>query len=161
MSDLVPEGSTVATGPLAKAAYAIGSIGLLSATAADSLAVAGRHTGLPLIGSIELVQAAVILLASAGIVIATVVGGHASVHIVTERVSKPTAARMARAADVVSALVFILLAVGSALILLDLWTGHERSELLHIPLRWLRLIWIVATLVAALQFLRNARKRAA
>ena len=161
MSDLVPASAPIATGPLAKLAYAVGSFGLLAATAADSLAVAGRHTGLPLVGSIELVQAAVVLLASAGILIATIVGGHASVHIVTERVSKRASARLGLIADVVSALVFVFLAIGSAWILVDLWHGYERSELLHIQLRWLRLVWVLTGLVVAVQFLRNARKRAA
>ena len=161
MSDLVPSGVPVASGALAKLAYLLGSIGLLTATAADSIAVAGRHIGFVLLGSIELVQAAVVLLASAGMLIATIVGGHASVHIVTERVSKARAARWARIADVVSALVFLLFAAGSAWVLADLWNGFERSELLHIPLRWLRLLWVVAALLVAVQFLRNARKRTA
>ncbi|MBC2665423.1 TRAP transporter small permease subunit [Novosphingobium flavum] len=149
--------ATKARGPLAQIAYVLGGAGLLAATTTDSLAVAGRHTGLHLLGSIELVQAAVVLLATSAMLIATMVGGHASVHIVTERLPRPTAARLARVASAVSGVTFLLIALGSAWILSDLWNGHERTELLHLPLRWLRLLWIVFALLIAFQFFRRAR----
>lgn len=160
MSDLVPDsGRAAPTGPLARLAYALGSIGLLAATAADATAVAGRHSGFQLLGSIEIVQACVVLLASSGMLIATIVGAHACVHIVTERVSKATATRLGRIADLVSAGLFAILAIGSAWVLADLWTGFERTELLQIPLRWLRLLWVGAAVAITVQFLRNAYRR--
>ena len=89
-----------------KLAYLIGSFGLLAATAADALAVGGRHTGFAFLGSIEVVQAAVVLIASSAMVAATIVGSHASVHILTERLAKPTAHRLARLSDLLSAFLF-------------------------------------------------------
>ena len=47
------------SGPL-KAAIWLGGIALLAATAIDTLAVIGRHLGIPVTGSIELMQAAVL-----------------------------------------------------------------------------------------------------
>jgi TRAP-type C4-dicarboxylate transport system permease small subunit len=156
MTDLVSDGPVVAHGPLARVAYALGALGLLGATLADSIAVAGRHTGLHLLGSIELVQTMVVLLASSAMLIVTIVGGHASVHMVTERLRAPTAARLARIAALLSAFVFLLFAAGSAWISVELWNGHEQTELLRIPLRWLRLLWTLFALLIAARFLRFA-----
>lgn len=158
-SDLVPDHGGTPTSPVAKFAYLLGSAGLLCATAADALAVAGRHTGWHLLGSIELVQAAVVVLASAGMLAVTIGGGHASVHMVTERLSPAAAARLHRLADLASALVFVILAVGSIWVLDELWNGFEQTELLHIPLRWLRLLWIGFALLIAAYFFRNALRR--
>lgn len=161
LSDLGPEHPARARGPLATIAYAVGGAGLLGATAADSLAVAGRHSGFHLLGSIELVQAAVVLLGASAMLIATLTGNHASVHIVTERLSRPAAARLARVASLLSALAFLALAAGSAWVLSDTWSGFEQTELLHIPLRWLRALWVLIALIIAALFLRNAAKGAA
>lgn len=156
LSDLPEDGVAAAGGPLARIAYVLGGIGLLGATATDALAVLGRHTGLHLLGSIELVQAMVVLLGTSAMLIATLVGGHASVHIVTERLSSARAAMLARIAALLSAAVFLLIAAGSAFVAADLWQGHELTELLHLPLRWLRLLWIVFALLIAGTFLRQA-----
>ena len=160
-SDLPGDAAGSAHGPLASLAYVLGGCGLLGATAADALAVAGRHSGIHLLGSIELVQAAVVVLGASAMLIATLVGGHASVHIVTERLSRPTAARLARIASLASALVFLVIAAGSAWVCAELWNGFERTELLHIPLRWLRLFWVIVALVIAGSFLRLALRRPA
>ncbi len=151
-----PEAGTAPAGPIARAAYLLGSAGLLIATASDAIAVAGRHLGFRLIGSIELVQAAVVLLASAAMLAVTIGHGHASVHMVTSRLRPKARTRFARAAALVSAGVFLLLAGGSAWILAELWNGYEQTELLHLPLRWLRLLWVVFALLIALQFARGA-----
>src|SRR4051794_34274762 len=142
--------------PLGRAAYAIGSAGLLVATAADALAVAGRHLGFRILGSIEIVQTSVVLIASSAMVAATIVGAHASVHIVTERLSAAAAARLARLAALLGALTFLILAAGSFWVASDLWGGFEQTELLGISLRWFRALWIAAALLVALLFLRKA-----
>jgi TRAP-type C4-dicarboxylate transport system permease small subunit len=146
-------------GRVGEAAYLVGSLGLLVATAADAIAVAGRHTGIHLLGSIEVVQSAVVLIASSAMVAATIVGSHASVHILTERLPAGTARRLARIAALLSALLFALLAAGSAWVASELWSGFEQTELLGIPLRWLRALWIAAALLIAFLFLRAAARR--
>jgi TRAP-type C4-dicarboxylate transport system permease small subunit len=145
-----------AHGLLTRAAYGLGAVGLLGATGADALAVLGRHTGLHLIGSIELVQGAVVLLGCAAMLIATMIRGHASVHIVTDRLSAVAQRRLARLAALAGAVLFAVLAIGTAWIVGELWAGYEETELLHIPLRWLRVLWFGFTVLIAAHFLYQA-----
>lgn len=140
-------------------AFVIGSIGLLVAMFADALAVLGRHLGLPVLGSIEIVQAGVVLLASAAMFGATLSGAHARVHLVVDRLHGAGKRRLLRCANVLSGLVFVVFAIGSIWIATELWSGHEHSELLHIPLRWLRVLWIVAAISIAIVFFGNALRR--
>lgn len=133
-------------------AFAIGATGLLLAMATDAIAVLGRHLGLPLLGAIELVQTCVVLASAASIVIATLHGSHARVHILTERLPTHWQGYLNRAADLSAACVFVAIAAGSCWILLELWSGHETTELLRIPLRWLRLYWLLAALLVAALF---------
>lgn len=143
-------------GAIAKLAFLIGCCGLLLATAADSIAVLGRHVGFPLLGAIEVVQAAIVLIAASSLVSVTLARGHAGVHILTERLKPVPRRRLAIVADLAAALTVIILVIGSTMILGDLWNGYERSELLHIPLRLLRLLMTVALVVVAIAFLRQA-----
>lgn len=129
--------------------------------AADSIAVLGRHTGFALIGAIEIVQAAIVLIATTSLVSVSLARGHAAVHILTDRLSPRRRTALARAANLVGVVAVLLLAAGSVIILADVWGGHERSELLHIPLRWFRLLMIAALAFVALIFLRNAFERRA
>nr|WP_315381211.1 TRAP transporter small permease subunit [uncultured Sphingomonas sp.] len=155
------ESTTATRPPLVRAMLAIGSAGLLAAMATDALAVAGRHAGIRLVGAIEIVQACIVLIATSAIVLATLVDGHARVHILLERVPPARAALLLRAADALSALVFLGLAIGSAWLASDLWNASEWTEILHLPLRWLRLAWILGALAAALLFARRAVERPA
>jgi TRAP-type C4-dicarboxylate transport system permease small subunit len=161
VSDLAPEGGAVPAGLLTRLAYVLGSIGLVVATASDFLAVAGRHLGFRLIGSIELVQAAVVLLASAAMLAVTIGRGHASVHMLTDRLRPDSRARLARFTALLNAAVFLLVAAGSAWIVIELWNGYEQTELLHLPLRWLRLLWVVFALFIAFEFARTAWRKPA
>lgn len=67
--------------------FYVGAAGLLFAIGADALAVLGRHLGIPLLGSIELMQAAILLASSAAMVLATVAKKHAVVHLLIDRLS--------------------------------------------------------------------------
>lgn len=148
--------ATPVTGFAGKVAFYIGSVGLLLATAADSIAVLGRHTGFALLGSIEIVQAAIVFIAAASMVSVTLSHGHAAVHIVTDRLSPPRQRQFTRIAALFAAVAVGLLIAGSVILLGDVWDGHERSELLHIPLRWFRLLMIIALGVVAVLFLKAA-----
>ncbi|MBA4762469.1 TRAP transporter small permease [Sphingomonas sp.] len=147
------------TGIAGRAAFYIGSAGLVLAMAADSIAVLGRHTGFALLGAIEIVQAAIVLIAASSMVAVTLSRGHAAVHILTDRLSPARRATLARVANLLGALAVLLLAAGSLILLGDLWNGHERSELLHIPLRWFRLLMIAALVFVAILFVRHAFSR--
>jgi TRAP-type C4-dicarboxylate transport system permease small subunit len=140
---------------LTRVSFLLGAVGLLSAMLIDAGAVIGRHLGVPLLGSIELVESCVVLMASASLVGTTLGQGHASVHILTERLSAAGRARMRRASDGLSAAFFAVLAIGSMIVARDLWGGDERTELLGLPLAPLRALWcasavgIVALFIAA------------
>lgn len=127
--------------------------------AIDALAVLGRHTGISLLGSIELVQTTVVLIATSAMISATLAGTHAAVHILTERLPARANRVLARFANFLSAIVFLLMVAGSSWIATDLWSGFEQTELLQIPLRWFRLLAIFAFALVAGLFLLAALRR--
>jgi len=131
---------------LTRLSFGLGAFGLLGAMLIDSSAVLGRHIGVPVLGSIELVEACVVLMASASLVGTTLGSGHASVHILTEQLSAAGRARLQRVSDLLSALFFGVLALGSLTIAGDLWGGDERTELLGLPLWPLRALWCVSAI---------------
>ena len=159
LAPVAPDSGTTPRSPLLRAAFLIGSFGLLAATATDALAVLGRHAGFALLGSIEIVQVTVVLIAASAMVAATLERAHAAVHIVTGKLPPAAAAASRRVAALLGALLFVLIASGSAWVLLDLWMGVERTELLGLPLRWFRLLWVAAALLVAGLFLRQAFAR--
>ena len=124
---------------LRRLAVWIGGGALIAATAIDTLAVIGRNVGLPVVGSIELVQAAVLVSGIFGLIFATAGDDHARVRLLTDRGDRGRAfADIAGPSSM--ALFFAALLVGSLWLAADLWHGHERSELLGVSWRVLRLI---------------------
>lgn len=117
-----------------------GGIALLAATAIDTVAVIGRHVGLPLTGSIELMQAMVLISGSLGLVIATIEQSHVRVRILVDRMSAARRRVADRASDALTFLFCLALLAGSVWISIDLWHAQEQSELLGVPWRLLRLI---------------------
>lgn len=147
-------------GYLMRGSFLIGATALLIAMAADAIAVIGRHTGLPLLGSIEIVQACVVIAASSAMVGATLNKTHAEVHILTERLPEGARVLLKRLSDLCSGVFVVVLLVGSVWLVAELWNGHERTENLHIPLKGLRLIWCAsAALMAAIFLARVVARR--
>jgi TRAP-type C4-dicarboxylate transport system permease small subunit len=133
-----------ARGPL----FYLGAAGLLGATAFDAAAVLGRHVGVPFPGSLELVQASILLAASAALVAATLHRRHAAARLVLDRLAPPIRRWLQRLSALLTLAFFVLLAAGQIWIGADLWHAHEDSEVLHIPYAPLRLIGIAAVLLA-------------
>ena len=133
----------------------VGGAALLIALAVDALAVIGRHVGLPLLGSIELVQAAVLVSGSVALLVATLAGVHARVHLLVDRLPPGWQRLLLRTGHVLSALLFLAFTAASLWIASDLWQGHEQSELLRIPYRPLRIVAVLATAAVAIAFLRQ------
>jgi TRAP-type C4-dicarboxylate transport system permease small subunit len=156
MSHVPPDGEQPRAALPARVLTAIGSLALLVAMATDSIAVVGRHLRVPLLGSIEIVQACVVLAASAATIGTTLAGGHMVVTLVVERLSAASAARLRRLADFASMAFFAATAAGSIWLAIELWNEHELSETVGIPIRWLRAIWCASALAATLIFLRDA-----
>jgi TRAP-type transport system small permease protein len=141
---------------LTRLSFGLGALGLLGAMLIDSGAVAGRHLGVPVLGSIELVEACVVLMASASLVGTTLGHGHASVHILTQQLSAAGRTRLHRVSDLLSAIFFGVLALGSLVVARDLWGGDERTELLGIPLLPLRALWCLSALGIVALFIAAA-----
>lgn len=136
-----------------------GSIGLMGAMLTDGLAVVGRHAGLPLAGSIEVTQAFVIVMAASAIAYASLGGDHAAVDLVYARLPEWLKRLLARVNALLGFALLGVLAFGSAWIAWEHWGSGEQTELVHVPLRWFRLWWIGAAMVAAGAFLLAAVKR--
>ena len=150
-----------ATALVRRGALGMGAVALLLAMVTDALAVAGRHIGFTFLGAIEIFEACVVIAATSAIVIATIDRSHARVRILLEQVGARVAGALDRAADLVSAVVFVVLIAGSVWLASDLWNGHEVTEVLSLPVRWLRVIWIVGAVQAAAIFTGQAVRRRA
>ena len=134
-----------------------GGAALLAATVIDTLAVIGRQIGFPLHGSIELIQAAVLVAGGLALIAATVAGQHARVHLLVDRLR---AGRRAAefGSDLLTAIFFGCLLAGSAWLSLDLWRSHEISEIVGVPWRWLRMFANLCLLAAIGVVLRQSLK---
>lgn len=136
---------------------------LLVAMVTDTLAMLGRALHWPLVGSIEIVQAAVLFGACGALIVAARERAHARVHLLLDRLPDASRAIAQRLHDLFSAAVYAALLGGSLWLAIDLWSGHEESELLRIPYRPLRLAasltlaWLLLT--ALLSALRPGEKR--
>jgi len=139
--------------------YRFGGLALLFAMSTDAVAVLGRHLGIPLLGSIEMVQAAMLVASSMAVIAATLAEKHAVVHLLVGRLRPATQNSLARVHSLFCFVFFAALTYGSVWIALDLRGGHEESELLHIPYTPLRLICILAMLAVALIFATRIRRR--
>jgi TRAP-type C4-dicarboxylate transport system permease small subunit len=128
--------------------------------AADAIAVLGRHLGIPLLGSIEMVQAAMLVASSTAVVAATLAEKHAVVHLLVGRLRPRTQAILGQLHSSLCFVFFAALAYGSIWIAYDLRGGHEESELLRIPYAPLRIVCILAMLTVALIFATRIRRRA-
>jgi TRAP-type C4-dicarboxylate transport system permease small subunit len=136
----------------------LGSTALLFAMVVDAIAVLGRHIGLPPSGSIELIQAAILVASSTAILSATLAKKHAKVRILVDRLEGSFRIWLQRVQAVFCALFFGALTVGSIWIFLDLQGGFEESEVLHIPYAPLRIVCIISVLGVVLNFLRRFKE---
>src|SRR5690606_19101340 len=98
---------------------------LLVAVAVDTLAMIGRQIRVPLIGSIEIVQAVVLFAAAGGLIIAALDGAHARVNLLLERIPAAWRERLLRVHALAAALLFAALLAGTLIIAADLWNGYE------------------------------------
>lgn len=139
----------------------VGGTALVLAMAIDVLAVLGRHTGIPLLGSIELVQMLVAIASSMAVIVATLHGRHAVVRVILARLQGSAATLLKRFDAVAMALFVFALAAGSAWIMIEMWGAHEESELWRLPYRPLRLLVVLSLLATTALVLRKAWQGAA
>ncbi len=133
----------------------LGGLALLLAVAIDTIAVIGRHVGLPLTGSIELMQAVILVSGALSLVVATVDQSHARVRLLVDKLSGNWRDMADRLSSALTMLFYLALLAGSAWLAADLWNGSEQSEWLGVPWRLLRLIANICLLAASLVLLRR------
>ena len=126
-----------------------GAVGLIGAMLADGIAVVGRHIGIPFTGSIELVQAFIVLGAASAIAYASLGATHAAVDLVFHRLPISAQHLANRFAALLGFLFLAALVIGSAWIAWEYRDAGERTELLGIELKWLRLFWLACAVIAA------------
>ena len=119
---------------------------LLVAMFADTLAMLGRALDIPLVGSIEVIQAVVLFAAGGALIIATLEDAHARVNLLLERLPPAWRARFGQIHAAAAVLLYAALLAGSVWIAMDLWGGYEESEILRIPYRPLRVTVVLALL---------------
>lgn len=127
---------------------------MLAAVGVEVMAVVGRAISLPLPGSVELVQVLVLISGIMAMIIATLNGTHAKVKLILDRLSGAQTNKLLRINHALAALFFLLLFIGSAWLLVDLWAGFEESEIWQVPYRPLRILAVLGTLLVAGLFLR-------
>lgn len=133
-----------------------GGIALLAATGIDTISVIGRHLGLLFRGSIELVQVAVLVAGTLGLLVATLGRAHARVHLLIDRMSESRRAVLDRVSALLGAVFFATLLAGSVWLMADLWTGHEQSEVLGVSWRAMRIFANIVLAAIVLAWLGQA-----
>jgi len=140
----------------------VGTAALLVAVATDAIAVAGRHLGFAFLGSIELFQMTALVATASALLVTTLAGRHAAVHILVDRLAPRPRRALLASGYLASAAAFLLLFAGSLWVAWDLWPTREMTELLGLPVRWFRLVWIAAAGAIAglflVQFWREIRE---
>lgn len=137
----------------------IGGAALLGATLLDTVAVIGRKIGYPLHGSIELVQLCVLVAGAIALLLSTLAGSHAKVHLVVDRLGERWRNIAVRGNAFLAASFFGALLVGSGWLAIDLWSGHEQSELIGISWRWMRMLANLCFAAIIVALLRQALGR--
>lgn len=138
-----------------------GGAALLAATTVDTVAVIGRQVGFAIHGSIELIQAAVLVAGAIALIASTHADSHPRVRILVERIGALREATE-RIGDVLTVAFLVALLAGSAWLSIDLWNSHEVSESAGVPWRWLRLfanLALVATILVLARTLLRGRRR--
>lgn len=137
-------------------AFGLGTCGLSLAALTDFVGVVGRHLGHPIGGTIEVFRVCSAVVVSAAIVLATISGTHASVHVLVQRMSAIWQDRSRRAGSVIAAAMFAAICVASVWLLVLTARGREETFLLNIPLWPFRVVWCVASAWVAGWFLVTA-----
>jgi TRAP-type C4-dicarboxylate transport system permease small subunit len=151
MDPVTPHGRR---GPL----FYVGAAGLLSVMVIEAIAVVGRHARIPLLGALEMAQAAIAPAACASMVIASLAGTHAVVHLVTERLPESWRERATRTSAALAGVFFTGLFIGAGWLTTEFWNSFEETDVLHIPFRPLRLlVTVCAGTLAVIFFARSLR----
>jgi len=138
--------------------FYVGAAGLLMVMVIEVVSVVGRHARIPLVGALEMAQAAIVPAACASMILASLAGTHAVVHLITERLPSRIRAWMSRFSALLAGLFFAGLCIGAVWLTSEFWNSFEESDLLHIPFRPLRvLVALSAGALSLIFFHRGVR----
>jgi TRAP-type C4-dicarboxylate transport system permease small subunit len=137
----------------ARLLYIVGGCSLLAAMAIETVTVLVRNAGITIYGSIEMVEAAILISSSCALIVATLNRSHAKVRILHNRLSGNSRKYVDFLNNLCSAFFFLALTVGQVWIASDMWNAYEQSEVLAIPYFPLRCAALVATFVTGLAYL--------
>ncbi len=142
-----------------KAATWLGCTALVTTTALIVLSVLGRHTQIPLPGSVEMVEVLIVVIGSTSLLVATYDNTHASAKLFINRMS-PTVRIVVEKIGISMAAIFTAsLLVGTVWIIADYWATHEVTPLLGIPVIPFRLLFALSlVLITLLSLIRLISK---
>ncbi|MGH1470322.1 MAG: TRAP transporter small permease [Cellvibrionaceae bacterium] len=112
----------------------LGAIALVGMIILITISVIGRHLNIPVPGSVEIVEILIVIVASTGILFATIQRSHASAKLFVEHLPARIAHFIERIGLLVGLLIMLTITAGSIWLLIDVWNLHETSHLLEIPI---------------------------
>ena len=98
-------------------------------------------------GSIEIVQAAILIAGALSLIAATGARSHARVRLVLDRLSPGPRNVVQRGCTLLAILFYLALLAGSAWLAIDLWDAQEVSEIVGVSWRAMRLFLNCALVV--------------
>lgn len=133
-----------------KVVETLGIVALAAMIVLITVSVIGRHIKIPVPGSVEIVEMLIVIVASTGILFSTVHKSHAAAKLFVERLPKNIANVFERIGYFIGAFLMVIITLGSLGLLFDVWSLHEETHLLKIPIVPFRLFFIACTAMTAI-----------
>lgn len=111
----------------------IGIFALVGSLLVISLSVVGRHLNIPLPGSLEIVELLFVLVAACAMFYATVERAHAAARLFLDRLPSRQRHLVERSGLLFGALMWLSITIGNLWLLAGVWSLHEETPLLGIP----------------------------
>jgi TRAP-type C4-dicarboxylate transport system permease small subunit len=132
---------------ISNAALWLGAASLLLLAGVIVFAALARLFGTALVGSSEIVDVAIIVVASMALVAGTAANTHPSVHILTSRLSDRRQRALKILASLLACAFFGLLCYESTRVLIDYARLGEHTQLLRINITPFRALWVLSLAV--------------
>lgn len=107
----------------------------------------GKLTGVPFTGTYEIIGLCCSVMASMAIPMATLTGNHVAMDIVVRMMGRKGQIVFDYISNVIQALVGLVLAYASYRFSMKMYTAHETTDLLSIPIWPFRFVWMLGCLL--------------
>ena len=141
------------------AAAVLGCIALAVTTFLIVISVIGRHTQIPLPGSVEMVEVLIVIIGSTSLLVATFDNTHASAKLFINRLSEQRKIVVEKIGFFLGACFSLALLIGTIWIALDYWSTREATHLLGIPIMPFRLLFALSLLLVSWILMRRLLKK--